>query len=93
MKKSGRELTKQVEDILSPHGIDNPNLVSGIVALLGTGHPLTLEKIAGVNLMGYVPGQDAETDEAARELVRGLKRDVPLAASKGLFSKIEEMAR
>jgi hypothetical protein len=93
MKLSGKELTKQVEDILSPHGFNNPHMVSGIVALLATGHPLTLSKIAGINLMGYVPGQDAETDEAAKELVRGLKRDVPLAESKGLIAKLEELSK
>lgn len=86
--KQQKNLSPLVANMLTKHGIDNPALVSAIAALISTGEPLSLQSVASLALMGYVPGQDAETDEEAKELVRDLKK----IRSKGLFSKLDSLS-
>ena len=88
MTKQQTKLSQQVGDTLSQHGIDNPSLVSAIAALLSTGDQLSLQSVAGLALMGYAPGQDAEMDEEANQLVRDLKE----VRNKGLFSKLNNLS-
>lgn len=85
--KKHKNLSSLVAELLKKNGIDNPGVISATAALLSTGTPLSLESVAGLALMGYVPGQDAEMDGEAKELVRDLKK----IRSKGLFSKLTDL--